>query len=234
MKRDYRILPSGDSLALVEFEERVDPIVNARAIALSHSIAARALKGIRDIVPTYRTVAVHFDPLKTDVAGLFRYLDQEAAQSLPGVPATGETIRIPVCYGGAYGPDLESVAAFAKASVDEVVLLHTAVRYRVFMLGFVPGFAYLGSVDPRIASPRRETPRVRVPRGSVGIAGEQTGVYPQETPGGWQLIGRTPVALFDASRSDPFLLEPGDHVEFYAIAAAEFEASARPTQEDAA
>jgi inhibitor of KinA len=128
-----------------------------------------------------------------------------------------------VCYGGEYGPDLETVAAFAHISGAEVIRIHTAATYRVFMVGFVPGFAYLGIVDSRIAMPRHSTPRVRVPQGSVGIAGVQTGIYPAETPGGWQLIGRTPIKPFDTGRAEPFLMKPGDAVRFHAIAPADFE-----------
>jgi inhibitor of KinA len=126
-------------------------------------------------------------------------------------------VRIPVCYGGDLGPDLASVASFAGMQEDDVVSAHAATTYRVFMLGFVPGFAYLGIVDERIAMPRHSTPRVRVPLGSVGIAGVQTGVYPAETPGGWQLIGRTPVKPFEPSRENPFLMKAGDSVQFYPI-----------------
>jgi inhibitor of KinA len=132
-----------------------------------------------------------------------------------------------VCYGGDLGPDLESVAARAKLTADEVVRLHAGRTYRVFMLGFVAGFAYMGIVDDRIAVPRHSSPRVRVPLGSVGIAGVQTGIYPAETPGGWQLIGRTPVKPFDPSRAEPFLLKAGDAVEFYAIDRAQYDRAQR-------
>ena len=128
-----------------------------------------------------------------------------------------------MCYGGDLGPDLPSVAAFARLSPDEVVGAHAALDYRVFMLGFVPGFAYMGTLDSRIAAPRHPTPRLRVPAGSVGIAGQQTGIYPMETPGGWQLVGRTPIRPFDLSRPVPFLFKAGDRVRFVPIARAEFE-----------
>src|SRR5438445_3365016 len=130
---------------------------------------------------------------------------------------TGATRSFRECYGGELGPDVASVAAFAHVSEDEVIRLHTSATYRVFMLGFVAGFAYLGSVDPRIAMPRHATPRVRVPLGSVGIAGVQTGIYPAETPGGWGLIGRTPLKRFDPARPDPLLIKAGAGVGFYAM-----------------
>jgi KipI family sensor histidine kinase inhibitor len=217
-----RIVPAGDSALVVELEERIAPAVNARAIALAETIQASGIAGIRDVVPTFRSVAVYFDPLRVDYDKLLTLLEQGAAGPL-AAPAPSRLVRVPVCYGGDLGPDLADVAAFAQASADDVVRLHSATAYRVFMLGFVAGFAYLGTVDSRIAMPRHATPRVRVPIGSVGIAGVQTGIYPADTPGGWRLIGRTPVRPFDANRAEPFLMKAGDRVEFYAITRAEYE-----------
>jgi inhibitor of KinA len=213
----FRIVPAGDSALSVEFEERIDPLVNARAIALAERLRTAAIPGVRDIVPAYRSVSVSFDPLRTDHDALVECVEREAARPAGQAAAQTEPLHIPVCYGGDFGPDLGAVAAFGGISADEVIALHTAIVYRVFMLGFVPGFAYLGIVDARIAAPRHATPRVRVPAGSVGIAGVQTGIYPAETPGGWQLIGRTPVRPFDASRAQPFLMKAGDAVRFYPI-----------------
>jgi inhibitor of KinA len=219
----YRIVPAGESALIVEFEERIDPIVNATTIGCANAIQAAAIPGVRDVVPTYRSVAIYFDPLRTDTDALLERITHEAETAGPGAVVAGTPVRIPVCYGGELGPDLTQVAAFAKLSPGEVVQLHCGAAYRVFMLGFVPGFAYLGMVDQRIAMPRRATPRVRVPAGSVGIAGVQTGIYPAETPGGWQLIGRTPVKPFDPSREDAFLMKAGDAVQFYPIDRAEFD-----------
>jgi inhibitor of KinA len=160
---------------------------------------------------------VYFDPLRTDHDRLVAELRDLASATGPLDVHRSEPIQIPVEYGGTYGPDLADVARFAKASEDEVVRLHTAVTYRVFMLGFVPGFAYMGTVDQRIAAPRRQTPRTAVPIGSVGIAGVQTGIYPSKVPGGWQLIGRTAIKPFDLSRTEPSLFKPGDTVRFVAV-----------------
>jgi inhibitor of KinA len=220
---DYRIVPAGDSAIVVEFEERIDPAVNARTIAFAEAVLAASLPGVRDVVPTYRSTAIYFDPLRTDVVAMMACIEREAARPAAPPPSGLEPVRIPVCYGGEFGPDLGEVAAFAKADEQEVVRLHTAAVYRVFMLGFVPGFAYLGIVDDRIAMARRSTPRVRVPSGSVGIAGVQTGIYPAETPGGWQLIGRTPLKPFDPVRANPFLMKAGDAVQFYAIDRREYD-----------
>jgi inhibitor of KinA len=219
----YRIVPAGESVLIIEFEERIDPAVNATTIACAESIQAAAVAGVRDVVPTYRSVAIYFDPLRTDTDALLERITHEAETAGPGALVSREPLRIPVCYGGDLGPDLPQVAAFGKMTADDVVQRHASATYRVFMLGFVPGFAYLGMVDPQIAMPRRATPRVRVPMGSVGIAGVQTGIYPAETPGGWQLIGQTPVRPFDARRDDPFLMKAGDSVQFYAIDRAEFD-----------
>ena len=220
---DYRVVPAGDSAIFVEFEERIDPGVNARTIAFAEAIQSAHLAGVRDVVPTYRSTAIYYDPLRTDGGALLACVQREAVRSTPAPAAASAPLRIPVCYGGELGPDLPAVAAYAKADEEEVIRLHAAAIYRVFMLGFVAGFAYLGIVDGRIAMPRRSTPRVRVPTGSVGIGGIQTGVYPAETPGGWQLIGRTPVKPFDPARDDPFLMKAGDSVQFYPIERREYD-----------
>jgi KipI family sensor histidine kinase inhibitor len=216
---NFQVKSAGDSAIVVEFEERIDRAVNDRVLALVRSIEAAGLAGIRDVVPTYRSAAIYFDPLKTDVTGLLARLEVEAAR--PGGESAAETarapIRIPVCYGTTFGPDLEEVAAFGRMNAEEVVSLHCGRTYRVFMLGFLPGFAYHAPVDERIAAPRLAAPRARVPAGSVGIAGTQTGIYPSESPGGWKLIGRTPVKPFDERRTEPFLLKAGDQVEFYPV-----------------
>jgi len=219
-----RIAAAGDSALVVEFEERIDAAINARAIALAESIQGAAITGVRDVVPTYRSVAVYFDPLRVDYDALLASVERAATNGSDALAPAAAAIRVPVCYGGELGPDLASVAAYAGGTEQDVVRLHSEATYRVFMLGFVAGFAYLGIVDPRIAMPRHSTPRVRVPLGSVGIAGVQTGVYPAETPGGWQLIGRTPVKPFDPDRPEPFLMKAGDSVQFYPIERAEYDA----------
>jgi inhibitor of KinA len=212
---DFRIVTAGDSAVFVEFEECIDAEVNGRVVALAEAIDAERIGGVRDVVPTFRSVAIYFDPLRTDFDRLSERLERAAADARPAVTTAREPIRIPVWYGGGFGPDLQEVARYAGMTEAEVIARHAAPVYRVFMLGFVPGFAYMGTVDPRIAAPRRATPRLRVPSGSVGIAGGQTGIYPSETPGGWQLIGRTLLKPFDPSRAVPFLLKAGDAVKFH-------------------
>jgi inhibitor of KinA len=229
----YRIVAAGDSALVVEFEARIDPAVNARVIALAETIQASALAGVRDVVPTYRSVAIHFDPLRTDLDALTACVEREAAGAVKSSDIARAPLRIPVCYGGEFGPDLPAVAAYARISEDEAVRVHTSATYRVFMLGFVPGFAYMGIVDPRIAMPRHAVPRVRVPARSVAIAGVQTGIYPAETPGGWQLIGRTPVKPFDPDRAEPFLMKAGDAVQFYAIDRGEYDRNVKGSTTEA-
>jgi len=202
-------------MVIVEFEQRIDPVINQRAINLGHRLRARALPGVRDVVPGYCSVGVHFDPLRTDLAGLEQAIDREGQEDeSPVEPELTRVHEIPVTYGGVDGPDLVSAAAMVDCSPAELVERHAARTYRVYMLGFVPGFAYLGRVDQTIAVPRHRVPRERVPAGSVGIAGEQTGVYPIESPGGWQLIGRTSTLMFDPLRNPASLLAAGEGVRF--------------------
>lgn len=220
---DPRIVPLGDSALGVEFADRIDPAINARCIAAADALMAASIPGVRDIVPTFRSVAVYFDPLTTDQPALRQILVRAAASSSTATIASARTIRVPVCYGGDDGPDLPAVAAFAKSTPDDVIKRHASATYRVFMLGFVPGFTYMGMVDDRIAAPRHETPRTKVPAGSVGIAGRQTGIYPSEVPGGWQLIGRTPLQIFDSRRPQPSLFRAGDVVQFFPISRGEWD-----------
>jgi inhibitor of KinA len=224
---DLRIVPAGDAALLVEFPARIDPAVSSRAVALARAIKSRCAASVRDIVVGYSSVTVYFDPLHLDATALEADLRQ-AALALPDrATEDGALIDVDVCYGGEFGPDLADVAAFAKATEDEVIRLHSATTYRVYLVGFVPGFPYMASVHPRLALPRRTTPRTRVPAGSVAIAAGQTGIYPIETPGGWHLIGRTGVKPYDASRAKPFLFRPGDHVRFHPVDRIEFERTAR-------
>jgi KipI family sensor histidine kinase inhibitor len=206
---------AGDTLLIADFEPVVDPEVNARVVALCNAVRERRMEGVRDVVPGYCSLGVHFDPLRTDLGTLERTIRAEAAAiEAAGPQAEARVIEIPVRYGGDGGPDIDAVARFAGCTTREVIDLHASTSYRVYMLGFVPGFAYLGRVPAAIAAPRRRVPREKVPAGSVGIAGEQTGVYPIASPGGWQLIGRTAAVMFDPSRTPASLLAPGDTVRF--------------------
>ena len=215
------IREAGDSGMLLELEEAIDAGVNARAIAIAAAIRAEALAGVRDVVSTYRTVAVHFDPLRVGIEAVHEAMAR--ASTAAATDVTGKTVDVPVQYGGEAGPDLLELAQFANLGPQAAIDLHSRTPYRVFMLGFLPGFAYMGGVDARIAMPRRDTPRMRVPTGSVGIAGQQTGVYPRESPGGWRLIGRTNARVFEARRPEPCLFAPGDIVRFTSEEGLEFD-----------
>lgn len=211
-----RLVALGDSCVAVRFSETIDEAVNEQCVAAAETLERRRIRGVLDVVPTYNAVTVYFDPLKIDRRALAVEL-HGLVESVPrAMNPTPRTVEIPVSYGGASGPDLQTVAQFAGASASEVVRLHAGRTYRVYMLGFLPGFAYMGSVDARIAMPRLETPRMRVTAGSVGIAGAQTGIYPCDTPGGWRIIGRTLERMFDPLRQEPFLLKAGDRVRFVA------------------
>jgi inhibitor of KinA len=216
-----RVRASGDSLLLVELEPRIDAAINARAVAMARTLGAAGLPGVRDVVASYACVGVHVDPLRLDVAAFERAVAR-AWDAGAEPDATGRLVEIPVTYGGPHGPDLDDVAAFARCTPDEVVRRHSDAVYRVYVLGFLPGFAYLGAVDEMIAMPRRQAPRAAVPPGSVGIAGRQTGVYPVESPGGWRLVGRTPWRMFDATRERSSLVEAGDRVRFVPVAAGQW------------
>lgn len=214
---DFVLRPAGDAAVVIDFEPRLDPAVNARAVGLARSIREAAPGGVRDVVVGYHSVTAYYDPLAVDADDLLTWLGLEARRSRPAGSREDRTVTVPVLYGGEWGPDLGTVAAFADCEEDEVVLLHASRIYRVYMLGFVPGFAYMAEVDARIAAPRRQAPRVAVPAGSIGIAGPQTGVYPVSTPGGWNLIGRTPLVTFDPARPEPCAFRPGDAVRFEPI-----------------
>jgi KipI family sensor histidine kinase inhibitor len=220
-----RITLFGDAALLVHFEHTIDVMVNTQVLAACQGVRQAGVPGVRDVVPAYGSFAVHFDPLRTDVPLLREVVGRAAAAASPHREQGHVTpVEIPVCYGGRFGPDLGAVAAWAGMDPHHVITLHASREYRVFMLGFLPGFPYMGSVDDRIAMPRRDTPRVRVAAGSVGIAGPQTGVYSFESPGGWQIIGRTPLVLFDSRNEPPALLAPGQRVRFRSVSSPEFEA----------
>ena len=216
----------GDAALVVECEQRIDPDLNACVLQVAHTVRQRARPGVRDVVESYCAVTVHFDPLKTDTAAVVLDLETEVARAQAVVDESrsfGRRLTVPVCYGGRHGPDLAALAAFAACSEAEVIARHSAETYRVYMLGFLPGFAYMGVVPPGLAMPRRRVPRLDVPAGSVGIAGQQTGVYPLAAPGGWQLIGRTPLVPFDLGRADPFLFRAGDMVQFEPVGPERFD-----------
>jgi KipI family sensor histidine kinase inhibitor len=220
------VRPLAESGLLVELAGGIEPAIVARVMALTAAIDAAALPGVLDVVPSYRTILLAFDPTVVDGAAIAAEVRRLAVPAAEVKTPPARTVTIPVAYGGVHGPDLADVVAHTGLEPGEVVARHAAATYLVACMGFAPGFAYLVGLPPELATPRRTTPRTRVPTGSVGIGGVQTGIYPMETPGGWHLIGRTPVRLFDRDRSEPFLLRPGDEVRFDPISTEEYDALA--------
>jgi KipI family sensor histidine kinase inhibitor len=209
-----RICRLGEHLVLVELGTTIDDEVNRRVLALAAWVRQQHWPGVLDVVPAFASVGLHLAPPADGPAIEQRLRERLGAMPAAADEARGTLVEIPVRYGGRDGPDLDEVAALCGLSRAEVVERHVARTYRVFMLGFLPGFAYLGTLDPAIEVPRRLTPRTAVESGSVGLAGAQTGVYPRVSPGGWQIIGRTDVTLFDPGLDPPARLAPGDRVRF--------------------
>jgi len=210
-------IPCGDAALLVTFGETIELATNRQAHALAHLLQPELLPGLGEAVPGYTTLLVHYDPLQLDYAQVLALVQRRSALALQAgesiLPAA-RRVEVPVFYGGALGPDLEFVAKHNGLQPDDVIRRHTSRDYPVYLVGFTPGFPYLGGLDASIAAPRLPSPRQQVPAGSVGIAGQQTGIYSVEAPGGWRLIGWTPLKLFDPARQPPSLLAPGDVVRF--------------------
>jgi KipI family sensor histidine kinase inhibitor len=223
-----RFLPAGDAALVVELGDAVDEQVNGRVMALDAAIAAAGIPGIEETVPTYRSLLVTYEPDAIGRPELVRRLAALLEALPPAVQApAGRRWTLPVVYGGAFGEDLGFVAAAHGLTEDEVIARHAGAEYRVHMIGFQPGFAYLGGLDPTLHTPRRADPRAGVPAGSIAVGGRQTAVYSVEAPSGWHLLGRTPVRVFDLRRAEPFLLAPGDRVRFRPLPADAWDALVR-------
>lgn len=221
MSGAMRFLPAGDGALTVELGDAVDPAINARVLHLDRLLAEADVAGIVESVPTYRSLFIQFDPAQVDHAGLI-----ERVRALPLADApevAGRRWTFPVCYGGEHGADLDDVARRHGLTAEEVVRLHSEAEYRVYMIGFAPGFAYLGGLPEALHTPRRENPRGRIPAGTVSIGGMQAAVCSMPIPSGWHLLGRTPARLFDLRREDPFLLRAGDRVRFRRVDSAIFD-----------
>jgi len=212
-----KIVDAGDSCLILELEARVDPQINDTCVTIADRVAHAGIPGVRDVVATYHTVAVHIDPLRADRNAVTEELRRAAKSDGAARPSAGVLHDIPVCYGEELGPDLGDVARFGQCTEDDVVRLHSERAYRIYMMGFLPGFPYLGTVNERIRIGRHETPRLRVAAGSVAIADFQTGIYPLETPGGWRVIGRTWIRPCDVRRPEPLLFHVGDRVRFVPV-----------------
>ncbi|CCE09595.1 putative carboxylase [Bradyrhizobium sp. STM 3843] len=211
-----RLLPSGDSAITVEFSRTIDDTANRKVLALDRALSAAPIAGITETVPTYRSLLVHYDPLVIDYDALGPQLLVRASGPL-ALEATTRRWRIPVCYGGENGIDLEDVAKALSTTPDDIAARHAAGRYRVAMIGFTPGWSYLSGLDKFLHMSRRESPRLLTPAGTIAIGGIQTGIQCLAGPSGWHLLGRTPVRTYQLHRQPTFLLEPGDEVTFYAV-----------------
>ncbi|MEP7128537.1 MAG: 5-oxoprolinase subunit PxpB [Chitinophagales bacterium] len=230
MKQDYKINALGDSAITIDFGNVIDEMINQRVIALFHYLQQQSIAGVRDIIPCYSSLTIIYDPehatLHKEFSGSYTFFKNLLEQSIKNMPVKKEVpagvIKIPVCYHESLAPDLNLVSAKTNLSPAAIIQLHCDKMYRVYMIGFLPGFAYMGKTDQRIAVPRKETPAPLVARGSVGIAGMQTGIYPLDSPGGWNIIGQTPLKMFDAKRENAVLLQPGDRVQFVSISLDEF------------
>lgn len=220
-----RFLLAGDTALVIEFGDRVERELSDRVLHLSARVRAANLTGVIATVPTYRSLMVHYDPLTTDSANLTASI--QALVDQPGAEQLQARLwRIPACYAPSHAPDLEEVAQRTSLKPEDVVRLHGETRFHVYMVGFAPGFPYMGDLPEALALPRRKDPRVKVPAGSIAIAVGQTAIYPVESPGGWHLIGATPLRLFDARAPQPALLSPGDKVQFDPISVTEFDSIA--------
>lgn len=218
-----RLAPVGDAALLIELGQTVDEAINARVLALDAAIRALDLPGVVELVPTYRSILLHLDPEVTDAVTLAAQIRRLRLDGLDQAPA-GRLWTVPVAYGGANGLDLDEVAAMHGLTPEQVIALHGKPTYRVYMIGFIPGFTYLGGLDPALHTSRRENPRLKTPAGTISIGGAQAAVSSVECPSGWRLLGRTPVRAFDAERNPPFLFAPGDRIRFRPIPADGFAA----------
>ncbi|MDO4321506.1 MAG: 5-oxoprolinase subunit PxpB [Lachnospiraceae bacterium] len=217
-----RILPAGDRALVAEFGNIIDEGINNQVHALAKKLASEAVPGVLELVPTFRSLLIYYDPSSItyhDLAQRIRQLSESSAAA----GSSGRRIwRIPCCYGSHFGPDLPALIRYTGLSRDEIIAIHSSVDYKIYMLGFLPGFVYLGGLDNRIEIPRLPSPRVRIPKGSVGIGGNQTGVYPLDSPGGWRLIGSTPVDFYDPQREKPILCDAGDYIRFVPITSSDY------------
>jgi inhibitor of KinA len=227
MQETFTISPLGESALVVSFGNAIDDDINQHVLQVFQRLKQTS-PFIIDVIPAYSSLSIYYDVLALHEKDKSAFEKMEAiitpllGNKSNDVPNTGRDVSIPVCYSDEFALDIKDLAAQKSLSAEEVIQLHMAKTYRVYMIGFLPGFPYMGKVDSRIATPRKSSPRTTIPAGSVGIAGEQTGIYPLASPGGWNIIGRTPLPLFDKDRTEPVLLQPGDRVRFYSITEDEF------------
>ncbi len=214
---DIKVMPAGDSALVVEFGNEINEAVNEKVHALAKKIRQENIPGITEMIPTFRSLLVSYDMLQISYSKLSVMLSVLSRELEMNQAAHHRIVKIPCCYGARFGADLTDMERLTGLSREEIIELHSSVDYKIYMLGFLPGFVYLGGLDKRLEVPRLDTPRVRIGKGAVGIGGNQTGIYPMDSPGGWRLIGGTPVDLYDPEREDPVLLRAGEYIRFVPI-----------------
>ncbi|AZU64395.1 5-oxoprolinase subunit PxpB [Neobacillus mesonae] len=219
---NFTCKPAGDQAVLVEFENIIAKDTNARVRNLASLVEKETSTGFGEVILGYRTLLIHYDPVRLSYEQVVKRLKQWGEMDHNSISSASRTVRVPVLYGGEWGPDLNDVAVHNNLSPEEVISIHSGGEYLVYFLGFTPGYPFMGGMSEKISTPRLPSPRVSIPAGSVGIAGNQTGIYPVKSPGGWRLIGRTPLKLYDPEREKPFLFESGDIVRFEVITYEEF------------
>ena len=220
---EIKIYTAGDSSVLIEFGQEISPEINAQITALVPLNKAQHIEGVTDMIPAFASLLINYDPRVVSYAGLRARLEKLLKLEISGETSESRIFEIPVCYGGEYGPDLQNIADHAGLTPEEVIKIHSAEDYLIYMLGLLPGFSYLGGLDERIHTPRLANPRIRIQAGSVGIGGSQTGIYPLDSPGGWQLLGMTPVKTYDPEREVPILFEAGDYIRFVPVSEEEYQ-----------
>lgn len=222
MQNKIKLLTAGDSSILLQFGNTIDPAINRKIAATVQLMREQHINGVTDVIPAFCSLLINYDPRVISYEQIKGRMEALVKIDVTAGDTRKRVFEIPVCYGGVYGPDIQNIADHAGMSVEEVIQIHTSRDYLIYMLGFLPGFTYLGGLDERIHTPRLANPRIRIPAGSVGIGGSQTGIYPMDSPGGWQLMGMTPVKTYDPDREVPILVEAGDYIRFVAIDEDEF------------